>query len=560
MNEEDKEKDRDSKKLWLLLLLLLLLIIFVIVGIVLFFNDSGSADALENVISNEIATGPNDESSKDKDKNENDLSNPSNVVAIVKTTTKQTLLTSASQSSGSAGSSSEAKQKVEVNIDDDSYFNEPVILEIAGNQYKATITDSNGKVTNYTGKIELSEDGTYTVTITEDDGTETTVSFVVDTTIPAIEGVEEKLYNTTVTPKVVEANLDEVILTKDGTKVDDYTLGDEIGNDGDYVLKVTDKAGNTAEVKFSIDRTAPTYTIDFTETALTNQDVVVTIEINEEIEVPVGWEKSQDGKSITKTFTENSEETVILKDKAGNETPVEVKVENIDRVPGVITVKSNSVGLDPYYSKISFSLSDDKLVDKFTINGKEFDRTDAKYSDANYDNIKSALVEGENTITLYDTAGNTTTKTFIIDWTAPTVKEKDNKVGKAPYYSKISFSLSDNYLIDRFTVNGVNFDRSNSKYSDANYDNIKSALKNGENILVLYDVAGNSTEYKFIIDWIAPTITIKQNSVGTDPYYSKINFSLSDDKLVDKFTINGKEFDRTDAKYSDANYDNIKTA
>ena len=390
MNEEDKEKDRDSKKLWLLLLLLLLLIIFVIVGIVLFFNDSGSADALENVISNEIATGPNDESSKDKDKNENDLSNPSNVVAIVKTTTKQTLLTSASQSSGSAGSSSEAKQKVEVNIDDDSYFNEPVILEIAGNQYKATITDSNGKVTNYTGKIELSEDGTYTVTITEDDGTETTVSFVVDTTIPTIEGVEEKLYNTTVTPKVVEANLDEVILTKDGTKVDDYTLGDEIGNDGDYVLKVTDKAGNTAEVKFSIDRTAPTYTIDFTETALTNQDVVVTIEINEEIEVPVGWEKSQDGKSITKTFTENSEETVILKDKAGNETPVEVKVENIDRVPGVITVKSNSVGLDPYYSKISFSLSDDKLVDKFTINGKEFDRTDAKYSDANYDNIKSA--------------------------------------------------------------------------------------------------------------------------------------------------------------------------
>lgn len=37
-------------------------------------------------------------------------------------------------------------------------------------------------------------------------------------------------------------------------------------------------------------------------------------------------------------------------------------------------------------------------------------------------------------------------------------------------------------------------------FASANYWNIVSALKNGENTIVLYDIAGNQTEMKFTYD------------------------------------------------------------
>ena len=91
----------------------------------------------------------------------------------------------------------------------------------------------------------------------------------------------------------------------------------------------------------------------------------------------------------------------------------------IDRTNPTLTVKEESVGTDPYYSEISFKLYDNLKIDYFTVNGTKFDRSNAQWSDANYQNIKSALVEGENTIVLYDIAGNKTTKTFYYDVTAP---------------------------------------------------------------------------------------------------------------------------------------------
>ena len=36
-------------------------------------------------------------------------------------------------------------------------------------------------------------------------------------------------------------------------------------------------------------------------------------------------------------------------------------------------------------------------------------------------------------------------------------------------------------------------------------------------------------------DTINPTITVKAESIGTDPYYSSISFSLSDSNKIDYF-------------------------
>ena len=214
-----------------------------------------------------------------------------------------------------------------------------------------------------------------------------------------------------------------------------------------------------------------------------------------------------------------------------------------DTINPTITVKAESIGTDPYYSSISFSLSDSNKIDYFEVNGTKFDRTDTKYSDANYQNIKSVLNAGENTITLYDTVGNKTEKKFYMDWTAPTITAH-SFIGTEPNYSGMSFQLSDNYLIDYFEVNGTKYDRTNSKYSDANYQNIKSSLVNGENTLVLYDVAGNSSSYKFTLERIAPTITVADGTVGTGPY-SKLNLKLYDASGIASVVINGTKLSHT---------------
>ena len=344
-DEEVRNNDNDSKKKWLLLLLLLLLIIFVIFAVVIFLKDDGTAQALDETVSNEIAEPQDSKNTlEDKPKNEdskNDKGTTTNTVATVKTASKQVVIAAPGVgSSNAAANSSVQKELVKVNIEDDSYFNEPVVLEIAGNQFTATITDSEGNTVTYNGKTTISEDGTYTLTIKETDGKETSVVFIVDTTAPVIEGVEEKLYNTPVTPSVKETNLDKVTLTKNGTNVE-YSLGDSIEEDGEYTLEVIDKAGNKASVSFEIDRTAPVCNVEYSITTPTNQDVTVTITASEPIFGYTGWDKAGNDNTITKVFTENAEENLLLKDEAGNETPVTVKVTNIDKDAPVLEVKAN---------------------------------------------------------------------------------------------------------------------------------------------------------------------------------------------------------------------------
>lgn len=116
----------------------------------------------------------------------------------------------------------------------------------------------------------------------------------------------------------------------------------------------------------------------------------------------------------------------------------------IDRTAPVISVKDGFVGnkTTKTFSNVSFKLFDAVLADKYTINGgPASDFTDNKWSDANFDNIKSRLIEGPNTITLYDKAGNSTDYTFTYDTTAPTlgdikvIAEGGSELGTSPRYN-----------------------------------------------------------------------------------------------------------------------------
>ena len=66
-----------------------------------------------------------------------------------------------------------------------------------------------------------------------------------------------------------------------------------------------------------------------------------------------------------------------------------------DRTAPEITVKDESVGVDPYFSKVSFKFHDNYMLKEYVINGTVVPVVADDWSDANFENIKQYLVEGE---------------------------------------------------------------------------------------------------------------------------------------------------------------------
>ncbi|GAA4852370.1 hypothetical protein GCM10023221_35120 [Luteimicrobium xylanilyticum] len=119
-----------------------------------------------------------------------------------------------------------------------------------------------------------------------------------------------------------------------------------------------------------------------------------------------------------------------------------------------------------------------------------------------------SLPDGTYTIryNAQDTSGNiskTSTRQVTVDTTAPTVAVKTGAgetVGADGVYSKVSFKLYDAGKIDKVTLNGVEKNLTDNAWSDVNYvtPGVFGATK-GENTLVAYDVAGNTTTVTFTL-------------------------------------------------------------
>ena len=386
-----------------------------------------------------------------------------------------------------------------------------------------------------------------------------------------------------------------------------------------------------------------------------------------------------------------------IEDKAGNKLPDENGPTNGHRVfydgtlpeihvkgtEGYIEEKENYVGNSEknIYSKVSFKLKDNYKVVEYEVNDTLIKITPNSWTDANYANIKTYLVEGENTIIVRDIAGNEATYKFtydsiapvysklgilnktryvnnvkdltwakegdevrilisfpeklaiepkveifgkeytatyrplssspeknsyyymvdfkldktmpegeipfeisgyadeaknvgeklnnaninhdqytkvVYDLTAPEIIVKEESKGTDPYFSNVSFKLHDNYLVKEYEINGNVVEVTPNAWTDANFQNIKQYLVAGENTIIVRDMAGNATTRTFIYDTVAPEITVKEESKGTDPYFSNVSFKLHDNYLVKEYEINGKIMKVTPNAWTDANFQNIK--
>ena len=301
-----------------------------------------------------------------------------------------------------------------------------------------------------------------------------------------------------------------------------------------------------------------------------------------------------------------------IEDKAGNKLPDENGPTNGHRVfydgtlpeihvkgtEGYIEEKENYVGNSEknIYSKVSFKLKDNYKVVEYEVNDTLIKITPNSWTDANYANIKTYLVEGENTIIVRDIAGNEATYKFTYDSIAP-VYSKLGILNKTRYVNnvkdltwakegdevRILISFPEKLAIEpKVEIFGKEYTATyrplssspekNSYYYMVDFK-LDKTMPEGE---IPFEISGyadeaknvgeklnnaniNHDQYtKVVYDLTAPEIIVKEESKGTDPYFSNVSFKLHDNYLVKEYEINGKIMKVTPNAWTDANFQNIK--
>ena len=301
-----------------------------------------------------------------------------------------------------------------------------------------------------------------------------------------------------------------------------------------------------------------------------------------------------------------------IEDKAGNKLPDENGPTNGHRVfydgtlpeihvkgtEGYIEEKENYVGNSEknIYSKVSFKLKDNYKVVEYEVNDTLIKITPNSWSDANYANIKTYLVEGENTIIVRDIAGNEATYKFTYDSIAP-VYSKLGILNKTRYVNnakdltwakegdevRILISFPEKLAIEpKVKIFGKEYTATyrplssspekNSYYYMVDFK-LDKTMPEGEIPFEIFGYADeaknvgeklnntniNHNQYtKVVYDLTAPEIIVKEESKGTDPYFSNVSFKLHDNYLVKEYEINGNVVEVTPNAWTDANFQNIK--
>ena len=307
-----------------------------------------------------------------------------------------------------------------------------------------------------------------------------------DTEDPVISGVSDG----EITKENVSITVSEdvvVTVTLNGTEIEDAATFTE---EGIYEYKVVDKAFREDSVTFTIDKTPASALVSYSNTNATNENVIVTITLNEEVQVVDGWELSADKKVLTKEFSANDTNTITVKDLAGNSVTVPYSVTNIDKVNPEATVTYSTKNLTNENVIVTITLDEEvQTIEGWTLS------TDKKVLTKEFNANVSSTVE------VKDLAGNNVTVPYgitNIDTEAPVVTDviTSEVIINGGFYKEISPLVTDNRGVKSIKINDIPFIngstiRWNQKYT-----------------MVAEDYAGNVTTVEFTVDSINPIILL----------------------------------------------------
>ncbi|QKJ22725.1 Ig-like domain-containing protein [Poseidonibacter lekithochrous] len=215
----------------------------------------------------------------------------------------------------------------------------------------------------------------------------------------------------------------------------------------------SDNVGNNVSKNISIsniDKDNPTATVEYSTTDATNQDVTVTITLNEDVNAVDGWNKNEN--VFTKIYSLNKSETITFTDLAGNNVSVTVNITNIDKAEPIVSTATYSTTTKTKDNvTVTFTSDDNNLQ---TPNGWiKSSKNFTKVFDSNTN----------ETVTFLDNLGNETNKNISIsniDKTAPEVSDaiySEESTTRDPIIVTFSSNDSDILIPNGWAKNGNNF-------------------------------------------------------------------------------------------------------
>ena len=413
---------------------------------------------------------------------------------------------------------------------------------------------------------ELTAEGNYLIVISDRAGNSTSYMFSIDRTAPVLElegdnggytngnvsagwdttagGVRTQRMNDNDVLTVLYARSD----TKDFPSSADNEYAGALTAEGNYLLVISDSAGNSTAYKFTIDKTAPTLSLLGTESGGFTQNAVSSEWsasvggkgsqlVNDGDRLSVMYARSDSGEYPTsatqayaKALTAEGNYLLVITDRAGNSTKYTF---TIDTSAPVLALDGTSDG--------DFTNGDVGVEWQTTIGGVGAQRTHANdaltvmYARSETKDFPAAAEtaytgtfsqEGNYLVTITDRAGNSRSYTFTIDKTAPTLEFDTVEDGGA--------TKEDTTAIWDTTVGGVGAPRTNGKDSlvikydfydgatfpeTANKDYSGKFTVQGRYFVTITDRAGNSSSYTFTLDKTAPVLRVNADMVGGNSVY-----------------------------------------
>lgn len=378
-------------------------------------------------------------------------------------------------------------------IEDNAYYSDSkeVIINVDDVTETKVYLEKDGEVKNYKIGDIITEDGTYKVYAVDLGGNESEkYTFTIDTTKPVIKGIDNNaIYNAMddIIITVLDKTEVTVYLEKDGNEVE-YILGEKLEDNGNYKIKVVDKAGNESEeYTFTIDTILPMADVKYIDQE--NGNVLAILE-NFSEEVTVNPEEY--------LFEKNGEFTFEITDVAGNKNSIVAKVDWIDEdtengfefISGKafsnreINIKEK----DYAYMKVKIWPSTDLITvteNKYIVN-KETTYTFTLYNDKD-EIIKSAIMvyDGTNPVINSEAIINGKVSNFINNqvYDSVNIKIKDKDL------EFIIINHNDNEKITEFTKNN----------SERKKEQTLSITEPGKYKVTAIDRAGNESVVTFSI-------------------------------------------------------------
>lgn len=271
-----------------------------------------------------------------------------------------------------------------------------------------------------------------------------------------------------------------------------------------YTLNAFSLNRDNSEITYEIFRTD-------SDKEYTNKDVLLTINLNKAVEPIDGFDISKDGKILSKTITQNENNTITVEDVSGNKKEITYNIENIDKIPPEITgvedgktyntsktiQYSDNVGIESVfidkYSNLSLLIYPDYYDTSFykgidiTKNSIYVDVTahpkNTKYYLFYLNNTLKAKTENsEYKFTGLSSGNNYTVKVEAVDKDGNVIETQTKNV-KTKYFSSINLEKSSTAAkitlsgIDSRVVKayGVGFiDTNNPKYKDITINSDRS--------------------------------------------------------------------------------------